>query len=111
MTKFETRCEQLGITDEVKSIIQNCECGEITSCNLVELSKMRVWELQEEIGNYLDPDKYGAEFCCENKRMSTFLKEFGIIKSEIVEFYALALCEGGYVIAYPVTDDVVLVLE
>lgn len=111
MTKFETKIQKLGIADEVNSIIENCECGEITSYDIIEISKLRKWEVQEEIGNFLNPEKYGSDFCCENKRMSTFLKAFDITENEIADMYASALCEGGAVIAYAVTDDVILVLE
>ena len=38
--KFETKCKKLGITDEVQSIIDNCDCGEIKGMRIVELDKL-----------------------------------------------------------------------
>lgn len=110
--KFETKCKKLGITDEVKSIIANCECGEIEGARLDEISKTRVWEIQEIIGNYLDADKYSNDFCLEGKRMKTFCKAFGIEESEIPQYYAKAISEEGYEIGYALESnkDVVLVL-
>ena len=109
--KFETKCENLGITNEVKSIMENCECGEINGAYIVELSKLRKWEIQEMIGNFLDAHLYGADFCLEGKHMNTFCKTFGIEENEVASYYAFAICEGGCEIAYAINDDVILVLE
>lgn len=111
--KFENKCQKLGISEEVESIIENCECGEIHGARIVELSKMRKWEIQEEIGNYLDAHLYGSEFCLEGKKMKTFCEAFGIEESEVASYYAEAICEWGYEIAYMLESnkDVVLILN
>lgn len=108
---FEKQIEKLGIKNEVKSIIENCDCGVINYAYIDDLTKIRKWEIQETIGNYLDADLYGSEFCCENRRMKTFCKAFGIEESEIAQYYAEGICEGGYSIAYAITENLVLVLE
>ena len=48
--KFERKAEKLGIADECRSIIENCECGEVTEARIVELSKLRKWEIMDVIG-------------------------------------------------------------
>jgi len=105
------KCQKLGILAEVKSIIANCECGEIKKAHLEDISKMRKWELQEYVGNYLDADKYAEDFCLKGKHMKTFCKAFGIKENELAYYYSRFICEGGYEIAYAVTEDIVLVLE
>ena len=111
--KFQTKCEKLGILEEVESIIENCECNEfgVDGARIVQLSKLRKWEVMEEIGNYLDSSLYGSEFCCEGKRMKTFCKAFGIKESEVASYYAEAISEWGYEIAYAINEDVILILE
>ena len=109
--RFETKCKKLGITDEVQSIIDNCELYEGKGARIVELDKLRKWEIQETIGNYLDAHLYGSEFCLEGKHMKTFCEAFEFSENRIAEFYAEAICEGGYEIAYAINENVVLVLE
>lgn len=109
--RFETKCEKLGITDEVKAIMEHCELYEGNDARIVEISKLRVWEVQEMIGNYLDAEKYGNEFCLESKTMKTFCKSFGIIRELISYYYARAISEQGEEIGYAITEDIVLVLN
>ena len=112
--KFETKIEKLGIDEnEVKSIIENCECGEINGAYFIDLTKMRKWEIMEVIGNDLDADLYAeGEFYSGNKRMSAFCKAYGIEESEIAEYYALGISNQGCDIAYELESnkDVLLVL-
>lgn len=103
--KFETKCKKLGITEEVQSIMENCELYEGKNARIVELSKLRKWEIKEEIANYFEFFDYWKE------NMSTFCKKLGIDESEIAKYYALAICEWGYEIAYAINDDVILILE
>ena len=112
--KFETKCKKLGICDEVKNIMENCELYKGNNARIVELSKLRKWEIQEEIGNYLewidkDGNRYDWNFGKEH--MKTFLNAFGISESRVAEWYAKAICEWGYEIAYPIDDDIILVLD
>ena len=108
---FEKQIAKLGIENEVQSIVENCECGVINFAYIDDLSKMKKWEIQEMVGNYLDADLYGSEFCNENRRMKTFCKAFDIEESEISKYYAEAICEWGYSIAYAIDENIVLVLE
>lgn len=114
------KCQKLGITQEVKSIIVNCDCGETKSARLVDLNKMRKWEIMEIIGNYFN--KIQREHNIEEtdwidiKRISTFCKAFGIAEFEIPIYYKQAICEEGYEIAYNLyscegAENIVLVLE
>lgn len=94
--------------------MDNCELYEGKNARIVELSKLRKWEIQEEIGNYLewidkDGNKYDWNFGKEH--MKTFLKAFGISEDRVAEWYARAICEWGYEIAYEINKDVVLILE
>lgn len=110
--RFETKCEKLGITEEVQSIIENCECGEITKARIVELSKMRVWEIQEVIGDYLGwigKDDEIVEW--NNQHMKTFCEQFAISEDMIAEWYAKGISENGFEIAYDINKDVILVIE
>lgn len=109
--KFETKIAKLEITEEVESIIANCECGEITSARIVDISKLRKWELMEEIGNYLDPSQTEIEDWGEIKQLKTFCKAFEITEKELSEYYALAICEGACEIAYAINKEIVLILE
>lgn len=113
--KFETKCLKLGIKEEVENIIANCELYEGINARIVELSKLRNWEIQEEIGNYLDwTDKDGNEVECNSSfycRLSTLCETFGISEHRLSEFYAKAVSEHGYEIAYAINEDVVLILE
>lgn len=109
--KFKTQIKKLGIEDEVKSIVENCKCGEINGKRLVELSKLRKWEIIEEIGNYLDPQGQEVEDWDDIKRIETFCKAFDINPKNLTSYYASAICEGGYEIAYAINEDVVLIIE
>ena len=100
------KCEKYGITAEVESIIENCECGVTEKARIVELSKLRRWELMEVIGNYLDAHK--LDF---NVKFKTFLKTYEITNDEVAGYYAEAVCEGGYEIAYKINNDIILILE
>lgn len=112
--KFETKCKKLNICDEVKSIIDNCELYEGKNARIVELSKLRKWEIQEEIGNYfewIDKDGNLYDWNFGKEHMKTFLKAFEISEDRIAEWYAKAISEWGYRIAYEINSDVVLILE
>ena len=112
--KFETKCKKLGIWDEVKNIIENCELYEGNDARIVELSKLRNWEIQEEIGNYfewIDKDGNSVEWTPFYCRISTLCKTFGIAQDKLSEVYAEAISEWGYEIAYAINEDVVLVLD
>lgn len=113
--KFQTQIEKLGIKNEVENIIINCECGEITGARLVDLNKLRKWEVIEEIGNYFNEQERHEHIeetdWTDIKRISTFCKAFNIKEEDISTYYAEAICEWGYEIAYPITDNIVLVLE
>lgn len=113
--KFENKIQKLGITQEVESIIANCECGEIISARIVELSKLRNWEIREEIVNFFDGiDKDGNEVEIDNYfycNLKSLCETFGFERSRLSEWYARAISEWGYEIAYPINDDVVLILE
>lgn len=102
--KFETKCKKLGITEEVKSIMDNCELYEGKGARIIELHKLRKWEIKEEIANYLQNWDYDKE------SMSKFCKKMNIKENEIAQYYAYGICEGAEEIAYAINDDVVLVL-
>ncbi len=72
--KVKNLIKKLGIEEEVKSILENCECGEINYVRIDRLSKMRKWELQDYIGNFLNGDLYGEKFCSERRTMTTFVE-------------------------------------
>ena len=108
---FKMKCEKLGILSEVINLIANCECGQIHNARIERLSNLRKWEIQEVIGNYLDAELYGSDFCLEGKHMKTFCKAFGIEEKDIPMYYAFAICEGGCEIAYRVNEDIILILE
>ena len=106
--KFETKIEKLGIDEnEVKSIIMNCECGEINGAYFIDLTKLRKWEIMETIGNYLDTDKLDFDV-----RFKTFLKTYEIEEEDVTDLYCEAFNEDGYDIAYTLesNEDVILVL-
>lgn len=109
--KDQSKAEKLGIASEVAEIILNCECGEINKARLIDLSKLRKWEIMEVIGNYIDPRGEVVENWHEIKRLATFCKAFNIAETEINEYYTLGICEGGYEIAY-ITENpnIILVL-
>lgn len=111
--KFETKLNKLGIDEnEVKSIIMNCECGEINGAYLIDLTKEKKEFIMEVIGNYLDDDSEEFEGWTDIKRIATFCKVFDITEDEIPHYYALGFNEGGCDIAYTLESnkDVILVL-
>ena len=110
--KFETKMAKLGIDEnEVKSIIANCECGEINGAYFIDLTKEKKEFQMEVIGNYLDSDEMDVDWW-NIKRMSTFCKAFDISEDRVREFYVLGFNEDGGDIAYELESnkDVVLVL-
>ena len=111
--KFETKLNKLGIDEnEVKSIIMNCECGEINGAYLIDLTKEKKEFIMEVIGNYLDDDSEEFEGWTDIKRIATFCKVFDITEDEIADYYRLGFNEGGCDIAYNLESnkDVILVL-
>ena len=111
--KFETKLNKLGINEEeVKSIIANCECGEINGAYFIDLTKEKKEFIMEVVGNYLDDDSEELEGWTDIKRISTFCKVFGISEDEITDYYRLGFNEGGEDIAYTLESnkDVLLVL-
>ena len=112
--KFENKCKKLGITEEVENLLANCELydEENDPLNIVELSKIRKWEIIEVIGNYLDPkcDIFGE--WDEIKQLKSFCKAVGIKESEVAEYYAHAICDEGYQIAYALESnkDAILII-
>ena len=112
--KFETKITKLGIVDEVESIIENCECGEITTTRIVELSKLRNWEIQEEIVTFFEGiDKDGNEVDINNHfycNLNSLCKTFGFSRNRLSEWYARAISEWGHEIAYDINEDVILIL-
>lgn len=111
--KFETKLNKLGINEEeVKSIIANCECGEINGAYFIDLTKEKKQFIMEVIGNYLDDDSEEFEGWTVIKRIATFCKTFDISEDEIPNYYRLGFNEGGCDIAYNLESnkDVILVL-
>lgn len=115
--KFETKINKLGINEEeVKSIIENCECGEINGAYLIDLTKEKKEFIMEVIGNYFNHEERrdGEEETewTDIKRISTFCKTFGITEDEIADYYRMGFNEGGCDIAYTLESnkDVILVL-
>lgn len=105
--KFYNQCKALGIVEEVIGIINNCECfdeKEEIKYSLHILSKTRKRNIKEVLGDYFGIYDYECH-------MSTFCKKIGIKESEIGHYYALAICNDGYEIAYEINNDVVLILE
>ena len=114
--KTETKIAKLGIESEVEKILNEAELYNPAkdTVEIIELSKMKKSHIQEEIGNYLDwTDKEGNDYDWNWKycRMSSFCKAFGISENRIAEWYARAIAESGYCLAYEVNEDVVLVIE
>jgi len=108
--KFKTQIQKLGIEQEVENIIANCECGETNTARIVELPKLRKWEIIEVIGNYLDDETIDCDWW-DIKQLKTFCKVFDINPKNLSSYYAAAISEGGYEIAYAINEDIVLVLE
>lgn len=113
--KFETKCKKLGIEKEVQSIIENCECGEITDARIIELSKLRNWEIQETVCDYVEwHDKDGNKFDVDNYfrcNLKTLMNTLGVSKMELAELYAAGICEDGGEIAYAINEDIILALD
>lgn len=116
--KFENKCKKLGVTEEVENLLANCELydEENDPLTIVELSKLRNWEIQEHIGNYFEwIDKEGNEVECDNYfycRLTSLCKTFGIAEEEIANYYAKAICNEGYQIAYALesNEDTILII-
>ena len=106
--KTVKKCIELGILNDVQSIIKNCECGEITKAEIIDLQKVRKWEIIETIGNYLDNEDFKWVGI---KRIRTFCKLMGIHEREIADYYRLAINEDAYYIAYTINKDIILILE
>ena len=115
--KFETKIAKLGITEDVEKILKEAELNnsEKDELRIVELSKLRNWEIQEEIVNFFDGiDKDGNEieinsyfYCNLNKLCETF----GFSRSKLSYWYARAIAEWGYSLAYAINEDVILVID
>lgn len=106
--KFETKIKKYGIDEnEVKNIIENCFCGEVNGAYLLDLSKMRKWEIMETIGNYLDTDK--LDF---NVTFKTFLKTYEIEPDEVKDLFIEGFNEQAGDIAYTLEShgSIILVL-
>ena len=111
--KFETQIKKLGIDEnEVKSIVENCECGEINGAYFIDLTKEKKEFIMEVVGNYLDDDSEEVDYWWDIKRIATFCKVFGISEEEIPKYYRLGFNDGGCEIAYELESnkDVLLVL-
>lgn len=108
--KFKKQCDELGITAEVISLIAECDCGNIGEARLEDLSKLRKWEIMEVIGNDIDPRGEYVEDWSDIKRIATFCKAFEIELNEIPLYYATAICNEGFEIAYRVKGDIILIL-
>jgi len=110
--KFETKLNKLEIdTEEVKSIIMNCECGKIRGAYLIEMDKIKKSEIIEVIGSYLNSAEMDVDWI-DITRISTLCKAFDISEEHIREWYVKGLNEYGAEICYELTSnpDVVLVL-
>ena len=118
--KFETKCKKLGIEKDVEQILAEAELynPENDVCSILELSKLRNQDIFEVIGNYINTEER-YDYTCEeetewdyNMHLKTFMKVFQIEnKSELNHLFVLGLAESGYVLAYGVTEDVVLVID
>lgn len=100
--------QSLGLTKEIISVLYNCNCGELESFRIEELSKLRKWEVMEVIGNDIDPMGEIADWT-EIKRLSTFCKVYEI--NNVADAYAEAISNNGCEIGYAVSDDVVVIVE
>jgi len=115
--KFETKCAKLGITEIVQNILNEAELynHETDEPRIVELSKLRNWEIQEEIGNYFDwIDKDGNEVEVTNHfycNLNTLCKTFGFSRDRLAEWYARAVAEWGYSLAYEINENIVLIID
>lgn len=115
--KFETKCKKLGITEEVEKILKEAELynPETDEPRIVELSKLRKWEIQEEIVNFFEGiDKNGNEVEINNYfhcNLNKLCETFGFSRSRLSEWYARAIAEWGYSLAYAINEDVVLIID
>ena len=118
--KFETKIAKLGITEEVKKILNEAELynpeKDVTS--ILELSKLRNMDIYEVVGNYINHEER-FDYTCEeetewdfNMQMKNFMKTFEIEnKNELAHLFVLGINEGGYAMAYAITDDIILVID
>lgn len=114
--KFETKCKKLGITEEVEKILKEAELynPETDEPRIVELSKLKNWEIQEVIVNYLEVDKDGNPVEIENGyycNLNKLCETFAISRNRLSEWYARAIAEEGYSLAYRINEDIVLVID
>ena len=115
--KFETKCKKLGINEAVENILNEAELynPETDEPRIVELSKLRNWEIQEYIVNYFDGiDKDGNPVEIENYfrcNLNKLCETFGFSRNRLSEWYAKAIAEEGYSLAYMINEDVVLVID
>ena len=111
--KFETKLERYEIDEnEVKSIIENCECGEVNGAYFIDLTKEKKEFIMEVIGNYIDDDSGEFDGWTDIKRIATFCKLFDISEEEIPSYYVEGFNEDGCDIAYELESNknVLLVL-
>jgi hypothetical protein len=108
--KFETK---------VKSIIENCECGEINGAYFIDLTKIRKMEIMEVIGNHINYLERYSRDCDEetewdySMKFKTFCKAFQIENDdEVADWFVEGFNEGGCDIAYRLesNENVLLVL-
>lgn len=119
--KFETKIAKLGIQKEVENILNEAELynPETDVPSILELSKLRNQDIFEVVGNYINgEERYDYENNYEetewdyNMQLKTFMKVFQIEnKAELTHLFVLGLAESGYVLAYGVTEDIVLVID
>ena len=104
------KLESLELLEEAESIYINCECGINNTARLEDLEKLRKWEIMDIVGNYLDPKEEVAEWT-GFKRIATFCKAYELNKADLIDFYTLAIDEGGEEIAYQLgKSSIILIL-
>ena len=115
--KFETKIAKLGIQEEVEKILAECELynPQKDEPRIVELSKLRNWEIQEEIVNFFEGiDKNGNEVEIENHfrcNLNKLCETFGFNRNRLANWFARAIAEWGCSLAYAINEDVVLVID
>ena len=114
--KFEKKCEKLGITQDVKQILEEAELynPETDKLRIVELTKMRNWEIQEEIVNFfngIDEDGNEVEINHFYCNLNNLCETFGFSRNRLSEWYARAIAEWGYSLAYAINEDIVLIID